>query len=271
MSGHPFLNKPALSQRRGIPIFVEKSPQAVSQDSYERYWEVVVRQLMLHYGDRMNFPYGFAPVSNFVLSVLEGRTLHQILEIGGGVGRLAGDVARRFSEAQLAMVDYSYNMLCSAQDLWLHSKKIELDGRHLGFGQTTLQGDLLPNLWLGQAKGEALPFQNDCMDAVFSSFFIDRASDLELALLEQWRVLKPGGFLIIVSPLNFQKKSQWEKYGQPEKLQFIFQSLGLKLLQFEPEIPCKEPLDGRGNYIYWKAAAWVLEKLEVPMIISRKS
>lgn len=246
--------------RRGVPVFVEKDAVALQADRYERYWEVVVRQLLLHYADAFGRENGFRPAYEFVLRAATDRSPGRILEVGGGVGRLSGELALRFPRASVYLADYAYNMLRSARELWLEGKKVDLDGRHLGWPREILNGRQLSNLWLGQARGEELPFQDDSMEVVVSTFFLDRAADLERGVREQWRVLQPGGRLIAVSPLNFQQRGQWEKYGTPEKLTAIFQGFGLRLIKFEPEITCREPLDGRGNVILWRAAGWVLEK-----------
>ena len=252
--------------RRGIPIFTEKGEEEIRLDRYERYWEVVIRQLLLHYGDGVGLENGFLPMYEFVYSAFDEEFNGRILEIGGGTGRLAGELALRFESAHVFLVDYAYNMLRSADDLWLDGKNIELDGRHLGWSKTSLKGRKISNLWLGQARGEDLPFREETMDVVLSTFFIDRASDLETAIREQLRVLKTGGKLIMVSPLNFQHLKQWETFGDAGKLTTFFQGFGLRVIKFEPEIACREALDGRGNVILWRAVGWFFEKQRLPVI-----
>ncbi len=164
------LNRPPLQVRKDLPVFVDKSPSDVQSDRYERYWEVVVRQLLWHYSKELNYPDGFAPIFSFLFSFLEGKNFERILEIGGGTGRLAGELALKLPETQVYMIDYSYNMLRSARDLWIDGRDIVLDGGRLGMKQTTLKGRQLFNLWLGQARGEDLPFKANVFDMVLSSF-----------------------------------------------------------------------------------------------------
>ena len=266
MTSKELFKRQPIQIRKGIPVFVEKRQEENQADRYERYWEVVVRQLLLHYGDDLGLENGFLPMYEFVFRHLGKELEGRILEVGGGVGRLAGELAMRFPYSRVYLLDYSYNMLRSAQDLWLNSKDIDLDGRHLGWPKTILSGRQIPNLWLGQARGEDLPFFQETMDVVLSTFFIDRAANLEEAIREQVRVLRTGGKLIIVSPLNFQRRAQWEKYGDPEKLTAFFLGFGLRLIKFEPEIICREQLDARGNTIVWRAVGWYFAKVNVPTI-----
>lgn len=252
--------------RRGIPIFVDKGPADISADRYERYWEVVVRQLLLHYADELGRENGFQPVYDFIFRAFVPSFQGRILEVAGGVGRLAGELARRFPESDIFLVDYSYNMLRSAHDRWVAGKDIHLDGRHLGWQETVLKGDRLSNLWLGQVRGEDLPFRQETMDVVFSTFFLDRAADLAETVREQTRVLRTGGKLIVVSPLNFQSRREWEQYGDPEKLTAFFRQFGLDLIEFKDNLFAVEPLDARGNAIHWRAAGWVFEKKVLPIV-----
>lgn len=260
------LKRAPAAVRKGIPVFVDKGPADMSADRYERYWEVVVRQLLLHYADEWGRENGFQPVYDFILGTFATPFQGRILEVGGGVGRLAGELARRFPQSDVFLTDYSYNMLRSAQDRWVAGKDIHLDGRHLGWPEGMLKGDRLSNLWLGQARGENLPFRQETMDVVFSTFFLDRAADLAEAVREQTRVLRTGGKLIVVSPLNFQSRREWERYGDPEKLTAFLREFGLALLEFQPDLSAMEPLDARGNTIHWRAAGWVFEKKALPIV-----
>lgn len=266
MTGSEILRHAPISIRNGIPVFVDKGTAETSADRYERYWEVVVRQLLLHYADELGRENGFQAVYDFIFRAFAPSFQGRILEVGGGVGRLAGELARRFPGGQVFLVDYSYNMLRSAHDRWVAGKDIPLDGRHLGWPEGALQGDRLTNLWVGQARGEQLPFRQETMDVVCSTFFIDRAADLAEAIREQTRVLRTGGRLIAVSPLNFQSRRGWEQYGDPEKLTAFFREFGLDLLGFQEELSAEEPLDARGNTIHWRAAGWIFEKKALPMV-----
>lgn len=266
MIKNDWLKASPLYVRHGIPIFVEKDPAEVQADRYERYWEVVVRQLWWHYGDHWDGVQGFSQICDYIRRAIGEDFSGRILEIGGGVGRLSGELALRFPGSEVAMVDYSYNMLRSAQDIWLNGKKIPLDGRHLGWPKLIIEGRKLPNIWLGQARGEELPFHQETMDVVLSTFFIDRAANLEEAIREQVRVLRMAGRLIIVSPLNFQNRQQWEQFGDPMKLTRFFREFGLRQLDYESEILCQEPLDARGNAISWRVAGWIFEKVSLPVV-----
>lgn len=69
-----------------------------------------------------------------------------------------------------------------------------------------------PIHWQGHAHD--LPFKNDTLDYLYSSHLIEDYSDWEPLFREWTRVIKPGGFLVILAP----EKSRWDyavkKLGQ---------------------------------------------------------
>lgn len=57
---------------------------------------------------------------------------------------------------------------------------------------------LLPNIGVGSA--EALPYQDGVFDVVFSHEVLEHVHDDLLAIREAYRVLKPGGHLVVFAP-----------------------------------------------------------------------
>lgn len=49
-------------------------------------------------------------------------------------------------------------------------------------------------------NGKILPFENNSQDYVYSSHFLEHVEDYKIALQEQFRVLKPGGHIVLVVP-----------------------------------------------------------------------
>jgi len=97
-----------------------------------------------------------------------------ILDAGAGTGKAIPALFERYKKAQLVALDLSEKMLGKS-------------GRHGGFFRA-------PHLVC--ADIERLPFADDTFDLVFSSLSMQWCNDLNAALLEAKRVLKPGGLFV---------------------------------------------------------------------------
>lgn len=97
-----------------------------------------------------------------------------ILDAGTGTGAALPTLFAKYKKAQVVTLDLSENMLNQA-------------GRHGNFFRA-------PHLVC--ADIERLPFEDDVFDLVFSSLSLQWCNDLNAALLEAKRVLKPGGLLV---------------------------------------------------------------------------
>ena len=97
-----------------------------------------------------------------------------ILDAGAGTGKAIPALFDRYRKAQVVALDLSENML-------------EQSSRHGGFFRS-------PHLVC--ADIEKLPFADDSFDLIFSSLSMQWCNDLDAALLEAKRVLKPGGLFV---------------------------------------------------------------------------
>lgn len=100
-----------------------------------------------------------------------------ILDAGTGTGSAIPSLFARYKKAQLVTLDLSENML----------KKASQHGGFLRAPQAVC-GDI-----------EQLPFADDSFDLVFSSLSMQWCNDLNAALLEARRVLKPGGLYVFTT------------------------------------------------------------------------
>ena len=73
---------------------------------------------------------------------------------------------------------------------------VDLDQDSLDFASTKIKAKLI------QAKAELLPFRNSFFDVVIATEIIEHLSQPELMLSEIKRVLKPGGRVIIATPIK---------------------------------------------------------------------
>ena len=118
-------------------------------------------------------------VCNRLLEKLEVVKLSPqiILDAGSGPGAAIPTLFSRYKKAQVVTLDLSENMLIKAN-------------RHGSFLRSPLAvcGDI-----------ENLPFADNSFDLVFSSLSMQWCNDLNAAMMEARRVLKPGGLYVFTT------------------------------------------------------------------------
>jgi len=240
-----------IKYRNRIPFYYDKSPGEFRKDPYERYDPMVLRQSMIHLSDDLWGSYPFQSVLDYILNHIEARHKN-ILEVGCGVGRCIADLAMQFPNANCWGIDYSYQMLKMANDVWVDKNSIAIDLSRFGFADELNQlGSSINNLEFGLARCESLPFDDDSQDLVFSSFLLDRLDDPILGLLEMKRVLRSEGRIVLVTPLNFNSASNWNRFYPAHKLRTELEHMGLEILESQEDIVVQVPMDARGNMITW--------------------
>ena len=137
-----------------------------------------------------------------------------ILDAGAGTGAAIPALLSRYRKAQLVALDLSENMLHKS-------------GRH---------GGLFRSPPLVCADIERLPFSENTFDLVFSSLSMQWCNDLNAALLEAKRVLKPGGLFVFTTfgPDTLKElRHSWSKVDDANHVnQFIdMHDIGDALLQ----------------------------------------
>lgn len=100
-----------------------------------------------------------------------------ILDAGAGTGQAVAALFQRYKKAQLVALDISENML----------------------QQTSRHGGIFRSPHLVCADIQQLPFADESFDLVFSSLSMQWCNDLNAALLEAKRVLKPGGLFVFTT------------------------------------------------------------------------
>ncbi|MEJ5226127.1 MAG: ubiquinone/menaquinone biosynthesis methyltransferase, partial [Anaerolineales bacterium] len=96
----------------------------------------------------------------------------RLLDLGAGTGDLAREALKQQPQARVVAADFTLEMMRVGQQ----------------YG---------PLDW-SAADALRLPFPNAAFDAVVSGFLMRNVSDANLALREQWRVLRPGGRIVIL-------------------------------------------------------------------------
>ncbi|WP_420458419.1 class I SAM-dependent methyltransferase [Neolewinella sp.] len=256
--GH--LLPPPPTERRGIPLYYDKTEDETRRDVYERYDELVTRQTLLHLCDSLHGGYPLQPLLDYISRWLPNRPCISIADIGCSVGRLIGEFATLHPDWDCYGIDFSYQMLRQARDYWVLGKTLAPNLLRFGYPLTELNGRLLPNLHFALADACRLPFPNGSLDLLWSTFLIDRLNDIPAATGEWQRVVRPGGRLVMVSPLNFLRVEQWKNHHPPIKLIDHLLHTGWKLIDLTDPLLLFEPMDARGNQVRWHTFAVVLQK-----------
>ncbi|MDO6708262.1 bifunctional demethylmenaquinone methyltransferase/2-methoxy-6-polyprenyl-1,4-benzoquinol methylase UbiE [Photobacterium sp. 1_MG-2023] len=112
------------------------------------------------------------------------RRGHRVLDLGGGTGDLAAKFSRMVGEeGQVVLADINNSML------------------KVGRSKLRDRG-IVGNVAYVQANAEELPFPDDYFDCITISFCLRNVTDKDKALRSMFRVLKPGGRLLV---LEFSK------------------------------------------------------------------
>ncbi|MEL7160610.1 MAG: methyltransferase domain-containing protein [Bacteroidota bacterium] len=246
--------------RRGIPFYHAKTEAEFREDVYERYDELVTRQTALHLADNLHGAYPFQNLLDYLRRWLpETERALRVADLGCSVGRIAAEMAREHPEWDVYGLDLSYQMLRQAREFWGDGKTLRPNLMRYGWGTPSLQTEPLVNLHFALARAEELPFADDSLDVIVNTFLIDRLSD-PLSVFAEWRrVLRPGGRIITVSPLNFLRPTAWRTVHPPVKILLELQQLGWSVTDWTDPLKLQEPMDARGNSVLWQTIACVLE------------
>ncbi|MFZ5654368.1 MAG: bifunctional demethylmenaquinone methyltransferase/2-methoxy-6-polyprenyl-1,4-benzoquinol methylase UbiE [Pseudomonadota bacterium] len=114
------------------------------------------------------------------LTMAAVRPGQRVLDLAGGTGDLtAGLAARVGPRGRVVLADINAAMLGVGRD-------------------RLLDAGLAANVAWVQADAERLPFPDDCFDRVTIAFGLRNVTDKTLALAAMYRVLKPGGRLLVL-------------------------------------------------------------------------
>ena len=150
----------------------------------------------------------------------EGR----MLEAGCGSGQAAVAFSKRYPEAEIVATDLSEVQLKKAE------RRIASAG--------------VTNVNLGTEDACALTFPDECFDLVFSLASIKHWPDQNMGLRESWRVVKPGGSLMV---LEVDREAPEEKIARFISLwrapSFLFPKQYFKKIVLPTGLTAAEALD----------------------------
>jgi ubiquinone/menaquinone biosynthesis C-methylase UbiE len=161
---------------------------------------VALRDIARHFNqaaaDEENFPSTIDPRIYHVQLILEhfgdlnGR---RVLDVGCGKGRFARVLGERYPRASMVGFDLAEAML-----------------RHVPAGVGACSGSMT-----------ALPFRAETFDYAYATESLEHAVEIDLAVAEMCRVVRPGGRIVIIDKNARQwgrlKTPEWEKwFGRKE-------------------------------------------------------
>lgn len=128
------------------------------------------------------------------------RRGQRVLDLAGGTGDLAAKFSRMVGEqGQVVLADINDSMLKMGRE------KLRDRG-------------IIGNISYVQANAEALPFPDNYFDCITISFGLRNVTDKDKALRSMFRVLKPGGRLLVLEfskPLLAPLRKAYDAYSFP--------------------------------------------------------
>ncbi len=120
----------------------------------------------------------------FTLETSGVRVGQRVLDLAGGTGDLAGAFAKKVGHSgAVYLADINENMLKTGRDRLINA-------------------GLMNNLFFVQANAESLPFADNYFNCASMAFGLRNVTDKRAALTALYRVLQPGGQLLV---LEFSK------------------------------------------------------------------
>ncbi len=147
----------------------------------EQYVKKTFRHVARHY-NRMNHLMTFGMdilLRKEVMRRAGSQKSERILDAGTGTGDLAREARSVCPGAHITAMDFSLEMMTAGTD-WKSIRRC-------------------------QADALALPFAGHSFDVVVSGYLVRNVSDLATTLAEQYRVLKPGGRIVVLDTTHPRK------------------------------------------------------------------
>jgi len=168
---------------------------------------VPLQEIVRHFNeaaaDEQNFPSTIDPRIYHVHLILEyfgDLNGKRVLDVGCGKGRFTRILAERYPRASIVGFDLAEAML-----------------RHVPAGVAACAGSMT-----------ALPFPSDAFDCAYATESLEHAIEIDVAVAEMCRVVRPGGRIVIIDKNAKQwgrlKTPAWEKWFDRKELEKLLAS-----------------------------------------------
>ncbi len=248
-----------LGFRGSIPLYYPKSDADYTSDPYEQYHQVVLRNV------RNYFLTDFGKQTiDFLQACMISKSQEGsrvIVELGCGIAYHLAALCDAFIEDQFYGFDSSYQMLRMGHELYKEaasSQSVSVPAALEGFAAFRLDQRQFDHMHLALSKADILPLADACCDIVYSCFLWDRMPDLEAFVQEQGRILKRGGSMIIVTPLNYRNRLHWENWYPSSRIIEKITAYGFELVRSDTWQET-ERIDHHGNALHWQVTGmhWI--------------
>ncbi len=179
-----------------------RAPQVTWKRFFHKQAGAPLQEIIRHFneaaGDEENFPSTIDPRIYHVQLILEhfgdlgGK---RVLDVGCGKGRFARVLGERYPGASIVAFDLAEAML-----------RYVPSGIHACAGSMT-----------------SLPFETESFDCAYATESLEHAVDIEAAIAEICRVVRPGGRIVIIDKNKEQwgrlKTPLWEKWFERKQLE----------------------------------------------------
>jgi len=136
------------------------------ENKWKEYWKTRIKGNQNYYGK-------YGSNADFLISGLKLKAGDKILDIGCGTGAFLSDIRKKIKNIKCYGIDISKDAISLNKD---------------------------KNISLLQADMENLPYKNNSFSAIFSLGTVEHSPNTEKILKEVYRVLKPGGRVLITVP-----------------------------------------------------------------------
>jgi SAM-dependent methyltransferase len=179
-----------------------------------------------------------------------GKQTPVILDCGCGTGRGIADASVLAPSALLIGVDASFAKLDLATRILTSSAPVQGTLSDYGFDTPlTIRGRALANVLLFQADARRLPLDDGSADLMLCVNLLDRVEGgPQSALQEARRVLRPGGALVLTTPMNWPFAHIWNAYPDAGALLRGIGGCGFDVVSWFDHLSYREILDRRGSF-----------------------
>ena len=116
----------------------------------------------------------------FTVEISTIRQGQRVLDLAGGTGDLVARLAHRVGDSgEVVLADINGSMLAMGRERLLNR-------------------GIVSNVCFAQTDAEHLPFPDNCFDCVTIAFGLRNVTHKEQALADMWRVIKPGGKVLVL-------------------------------------------------------------------------
>lgn len=186
------------------------------------------------------------------------------LEIGCGVGRTVFDAAQVATDGMAIGMDISFSKVARAQRIVRGDAPLNYCAREqFGLIEVQVPGQFALNTLFAVGDGMDIRLPNDSVDCVAVSFVMDVVYDPKRLLHEIFRVLKPGGVLIIANSFD-----AFYSYERPSGHRLTPGSLAPLLEEISPRV--QVTMTGPITYSeFWSSSRTVTYKTSI--VTARKA